>query len=110
MTMHLFGAIATAQGVAANNRGESEGNLATLQKILWQGDVYTTISAEAIRWAVRSIWQEDGLPVNRKWDEAERVHAWQDQEFARGGIPFIDDDVLGFMSAQAARAEANAEE
>jgi CRISPR-associated protein Cst2 len=110
MTMHLFGAVVTADGVAANNRGETEGNLTTLQKLLWNGDVYSTISAEAIRWAVRSVWQAAGLAVNRRWDEAERAHAWQDQEFLTGGRPYIDDDVLGFMSAQGARTEAGDEE
>ena len=47
MSIHIFGAVLTANGVAANNRGESEGNISTLQKLLWQGQVHTTVSAEA---------------------------------------------------------------
>ena len=39
MSKHLFGIICTHHGTAANNRGETEGNTTTLQKILWQGDV-----------------------------------------------------------------------
>lgn len=110
MSKHLFGAVVTAHGIAANNRGETEGNLTTLQKILWNGDVYTTVSAEAIRWAIRLNWQQQGSPVNRNWDEATRVHAWKDPEFLQSGEPYVDDDLLGYMSAQAAKQETNAEE
>jgi len=56
MSKHLFGLIATPYGAAANNRGENEGNITTLQKLLWKGDVNTTVSAEAIRWALRYYW------------------------------------------------------
>jgi len=42
--------------------------LATLQKILWRGEVHTPVSAEAIRWAIRWHWQrikgEDALIVD----------------------------------------------
>lgn len=107
MSKHLFGAVVTAHGVAANNRGETEGNTTTLQKVLWNGDVHSTVSAEAIRWAIRADWQSRGLPVNRAWDERARRNNWQDGEFVKSGEPFIDDDVLGYMSAQAARQEAN---
>lgn len=109
MTKHLFGAIITDHGIAANNRGETEGNTTTLQKLLWNGDVHTTISAEAIRWAIRTDWQNRGLPVNRRWDERARGHAWEDRDFQQGGEPYIDDDVLGYMSAQAARQDGNEE-
>ena len=36
MSIHAFGAVLTANGIAANNRGESEGNISTLQKLLWK--------------------------------------------------------------------------
>jgi CRISPR-associated protein Cst2 len=110
VTMHLFGAVVTSHGTAANNRGENEGNMTTLQKLLWNGDVHTTVSAEAIRWALRADWQGRGLEVNRAWREVERRHDWQDRDFAQNGRPYIDDDVLGYMSAQAARMEAAADE
>lgn len=109
MSKHLFGAIVTPHGVAANNRGENEGNMTTLQKVLWNGEVYTTISAEAIRWAIRANWQRRGLAVNRSWDENVRRHDWQDPDFQHEGAPYIDDDVLGYMSAQAAKEEADEE-
>ena len=32
MTFHLYGNILTFYGVAANNRGENQGNITTLQK------------------------------------------------------------------------------
>ena len=51
MSKHLFGLVVTPYGTAANNRGENEGNITTLQKILWKNEVHTTVSAEAIRWA-----------------------------------------------------------
>lgn len=108
MSKHLFGLIVTPQGVAANNRGENEGNITTLQKILWGGEVHTTVSAEAIRWAVRYFWQRRGLPVNRKWNEYKQDHEWQDPRWSdwnAGEDGFIDDDVLGFMLAEGAKSE-----
>jgi CRISPR-associated protein Cst2 len=106
MSWHLVGAVVTGRGIAANNRGETEGNVTTLQKVLWNGDVHTTVSAEAIRWAIRSAWQQRGLAVNRQWDELTRRHSWNDPEFVDGAADYIDDDVLGYMSAQAAKVEA----
>lgn len=107
MSKHLFGIICTQHGTAANNRGETEGNVTTLQKILWHGDVHTTVSAEAIRWAIRYLWQRRGLAMNRQWQEDVNSHVWADPGFQQGAAHFADDDVLGFMSAQAAKEEAN---
>src|SRR5688572_10443842 len=105
MSKHLFGIVCTQHGTAANNRAETEGNTTTLQKILWHGDVHTTVSAEAIRWAVRYYWQRRDLPLNRQWQDELNSHRWEDPGFAKGADAFVDDDVLGFMSAQAARSE-----
>ncbi len=107
MSKHLFGVLVTDHGVAANNRGESEGNMTTLQKLLWNGDIHTTVSAEAIRWAIRADWQSRDHLLNRTWDEAARANTWADEKFAKGGAPYIDDDVLGYMSAQAARQDGS---
>ena len=107
---HLFGNILTSYGTAANNRGENEGNITPLQKLIWKGEVHTTVSSEAIRWALRYYWQNVGYPVNRRWDEnAQPVadHVWQDPNF--DDIRFIDDDVLGFMQAEAPKVEASDE-
>jgi CRISPR-associated protein Cst2 len=108
MSFHLFGLVVTPHGVAANNRGENEGNITTLQKILWNGEVYTTVSAEAIRFAIRKYWQSQGTKValNRTWDDAESENHWDDPQFAQWA-DHIDDDVLGFMSATAAKEEGN---
>lgn len=109
MAFHLFGNILTSYGAAANNRGENEGNITTLQKLLWHGEVHTTVSAEAIRWALRYYWQVSGNGdrVNRCWDHDLNDHVWQDANF--NDVDFIDDDVLGFMRAEAAKVEASDE-
>jgi len=109
MTLHVFGAIATAHGTAANNRGLTEGNTTTLQKLVWNGRVHTTVSAEAIRFALRRRLAESE-PTNRTYDEDDRANAWADPKFARWGekskgSPFIDDDLLGFMAAEGAKQE-----
>ncbi|MBD2044136.1 DevR family CRISPR-associated autoregulator [Coleofasciculus sp. FACHB-64] len=107
---HLFGNILTSYGTAANNRGENEGNTTTLQKLVWKGEVHSTVSSEAIRWALRYFWQNAGYPVNRSWDENAQpvaTHIWQNPSF--DDIRFIDDDVLGFMQAEAAKVEAASE-
>lgn len=116
MSKHLFGLIVTHYGTAANNRGESEGNTTTLQKILWKGELCTTVSAEAIRWAFRYFWQEkNGYDsVNRRWNKKTEDHDWQDQKWKAWlsekdedkKLPtFIDDDLLGFMKAEGGKKE-----
>jgi len=110
MSLHVFGAIVTGHGCAANNRGETGGNITTLQKLLWKGQVYTTVSAEAIRWALRYYWEYIAkLEVNRKWDNEKDEHIWQDEKWEgwskANGKNFIDDDVLGFMKAEGAKVE-----
>jgi CRISPR-associated protein Cst2 len=110
MTFHLFGNILTSYGTAANNRGENEGNITTLQKLFWRGEVHTTVSAEAIRWALRYYWQtsQNGdLLVNRQWNDQKNDNIWQDSAF--NDELYIDDDVLGFMRAEAAKEEASDE-
>ncbi len=109
MTFHLFGNVVTGYGTAANNRGENEGNVTTLQKILWKGEVHTTVSAEAIRWALRYYWQTagNGYQVNRRWDDEANDNIWQNENF--DDTNFIDDDVLGFMRAEGAKVEASDE-
>lgn len=109
MSLHVFGAIVTAHGTAANNRGLTEGNTSTLQKLVWSGQVHTTVSAESIRFALRRRLGETE-PTNRQYDEDERVNEWQDPKFSRWAekskdTPFIDDDLLGFMAAEGAKQE-----
>jgi len=118
MSKHLFGLIVTPYGTAANNRGETEGNITTLQKILWKNEAHTTVSAEAIRWAYRYYWQmkNGNDSVNRRWNNETGDHDWQDQtwkpwtskEQEERKLPtFIDDDVMGFMLAEAASTDGN---
>ena len=104
MTFHLYGNILTFYGVAANNRGENEGNITTLQKLLWKGETHTMVSAEAIRWAIRYYWQKAGYPVNRVWNDDlpnDENPNWQDPKF--NPTDFIDDDILGFFEAESAK-------
>lgn len=119
MSKHLFGAVVTHYGLAANNRGENEGNLITLQKVLWNDETRSTVSAEAIRWAIRYYWQmraesgEEALQTNRIWDDATSDNRWRDtgwSGWSSAGRTYIDDDVLGFMVAEAAKVEGNESE
>lgn len=105
MTFHLFGNILTSYGTAANNRGENEGNLSTLQKIEWKNQVHSTVSAEAIRWALRYFWQtsDNSYEVNRSWDDDKNDHDWKNPNY--DDELYIDDDVLGFMRAEGAKLE-----
>ena len=99
MTMHLFGTILTPQAVAHNNRGDSEGGtVTTLQKVIRNGDLYSTVSSEAIRYAIREGWAADNEKVNRDVRKVPK-DAWTDKEFKNPG-EFIDNDVLGFMHAK----------
>ncbi len=102
MTFHLYGNIVTFYGVAANNRGENQGNITTLQKLIWKGETHTVVSSEAIRWAIRYYWQKAGIPVNRKWNDNpppdEENPRWQNPDFDPEN--YIDDDLLGFFNAE----------
>ncbi|MDI7164616.1 DevR family CRISPR-associated autoregulator [Leptospira santarosai] len=115
MSKHLFGQVITHDGIAANNRGETEGNITTLQKILWKREIYTTVSAEAIRFATRYFWQLNDEKVNRyyKWNGEQYSHEWKDRNWS-GWLKnpretFIDDDVFGFMEAKAGEQEGEGE-
>jgi CRISPR-associated protein Cst2 len=113
MTLHVFGNIVTHFGTAANNRAENEGSITTLQKIIWHGQSHSTVSAEAIRFALRRLLaaaEDEG--TNRTWNEDQRVNEWKDKDFGawKNGKDkaFIDDDLLGFMTANAAKEEGKA--
>jgi CRISPR-associated protein Cst2 len=111
MSLHVFASFVTPYGTAANNRAETEGNITTLQKLLWMGETHSTVSAEAIRFALRRRLGA-AEATNRSWDEIERVNTWEDHEFkgwaGEKGKTFIDDDLLGFMRADAAKEEGEA--
>ena len=99
MTVHIFGMILTHQGTFSNNRGEGEGTTNTLQKVIREGDLYSTVSAEAIRYALREGWQEQGnVTLNRKTLDHHQVKI-DDPEFTKWQNN-LDDDVLGYMHAQ----------
>ena len=112
MSLHVFANFVTPFGTAANNRAETEGNITTLQKILWMGETHSTVSAEAIRFALRRRLAAPDEPTNRRWDEDDRANNWQDWTFkgwaSDKGKTFIDDDLLGYMTAEAAKEEGEA--
>ena len=99
MTTHIFGMVLTHEGTFSNNRGENEGNTNTLQKVIRNGDMFSTVSAEAIRYALRDGWQRDGQTLNRRALDHHAVE-YSDRDFANDDWPDrLDDDVLGFMHA-----------
>ncbi len=100
MTLHIFGVALTHEGTFSNNRGENEGNTNTLQKVIRNGDMFSTVSAEAIRYALRDGWQQGGETLNRKTLDHRAVE-YTDRDFAGGSWSNrLDDDVLGFMHAK----------
>lgn len=109
-THYLYGTILTSEAVAANNRGDNVGNTTTLQKVFHQDALHTSVSAEAIRFAIRYRFQQEGLSVNRSYvDDTlhykdEKRTSWSPES---GG--HIDDDIMGFMDAEAAKAEKEEE-
>ena len=100
MAIHIFGMALTHEGTFSNNRGENEGNTNTLQKVIRNGEMFSTVSAEAIRYALRDGWQHGGEMLNRKTLD-HRAVKYTDREFADGSWSIhLDDDVLGFMHAK----------
>ena len=94
MAHHLFGTVLTLHGIASNNRGESAGNVTTLQKVIKDDGLFTTVSAEAIRYAIREAFTDAGKKINRQItpDGSE----WTDPTF-ENWESYLDDDLLGFM-------------
>jgi CRISPR-associated protein Cst2 len=106
---YLYGTILTSEAVAANNRGDNLGNTTTLQKVFVGDDLHTSVSAEAIRFALRYRFQLEGLAVNRTYDSDKGVLAYADEKHSQWdgtkADNFIDDDLMGFMLAEVAKSE-----
>lgn len=112
-TNYLYGTVLTGEAVAANNRGENIGNTTTLQKVFVKDDLHTSVSAEAIRFALRFRFQLQKLRVNRSYNVAAGKLAYKDEKRERwdpDGDVFVDDDLMGFMDAAAAATEREEEE
>ena len=112
-THYLYGTILTGEGVAANNRGDNIGNTTTLQKVFHQDDLHTSVSAEAIRFALRYRFQLEGLEVNRSYNSETGKLNYKDEKrkkWSPDGDVFVDDDLMGFMDAAAAEQEREEEE
>jgi CRISPR-associated protein Cst2 len=101
---YLFGNLLTHYAPASLNRGENDGNEQLIQQILWHDDPHTTISPFSIRWKVRYQFQEQGQPVYERWDEVQRIRIPNGAN--RDPQKFIDDDVMGFMTTEAAKKDA----
>ena len=97
MSIHIFGMLLTHEGTFSNNRGENEGNTNTLQKVIRNGELYTTVSAESIRYALRDGWQRGQQALNRRTVDHRSVE-YKDREF-KNWQSRLDDDVLGYMHA-----------
>ncbi len=97
-TNYLYGTILTSEAGAANNRGDNLGNTTTLQKVFHQDDVHTSVSAEAIRFALRYRFQLEEMKTNRTYNPA------------TAKVKYIDDDLMGFMNAAAAAKEQEDED
>lgn len=111
-THYLYGTILTGEAVAANNRGDNIGNTTTLQKVFHQDDLHTSVSAEAIRFAIRYRFQLERLPVNREYDPEMGKLIYEDEKREYWGTKakiYIDDDLMGFMDAAAAKKESEEE-
>ncbi|WP_437813217.1 DevR family CRISPR-associated autoregulator [Sorangium sp. So ce1078] len=112
-TNYFYGTVLTGEAVAANNRGENIGNTTTLQKVFHQDDLHTSVSAEAIRFAIRYRFQLQGLRVNRTYDSGSGKLVYVDEKrttWDPGGDVYVDDDLMGFMDAAAAAKEREEED
>lgn len=111
-TNYIYGTILTSEAVAANNRGDNIGNTTTLQKVFHQDDLHTSVSAEAIRFAIRYRFQLEDMRVNRSYDPDAGKLNFEDEKrttWNPSGDVFIDDDLMGFMDAAAAQQEQEEE-
>jgi len=82
--------------------------MTTLQKLLWMGgDAQHRLCGSHSFRSPAPPRKQPNRPQPRPWDEDERNNTWQDWQFQRvaseDGDTFIDDDLLGYMTAEAAR-------
>jgi CRISPR-associated protein Cst2 len=100
MSKHIFVTIVTASGIAANNRGENNGNITQLQKItVGDNSQFSTVSSESIRWAYReSFAKKYPFKVNRIFNDQTMLYEFKDEDVFNPEL-YIDDDVFGFMNA-----------
>lgn len=106
--MYIHANIVTRYALASNNRGLSEGNHATLQKLFWMGASHTKVSSVAIRFAVRELATKMGLPMNRvaieNKDGFDVYYAYNDPKWSSSlKNKYYDFDVLGGMLAEKAK-------
>src|SRR5438093_13041345 len=99
-THYLYGTILTGEAVAANNRGDNIGNTTTLQKVFLGDDLHTSVSAEAIRFAIRYRFQLQDLKVDRIYDMKEGKLKYRKEDNKPSWDPdnpepFIDNDLMG---------------
>lgn len=80
-TIHVHGVLLTAWGVAANNRGDNEGNRTTLHTITDGACTYTIISGQSLRFAIRQRFCELGFETNRTWNDDRGCFEWKDPRF-----------------------------
>ena len=74
--------------------------LSTLQKVIRNGDLYSTVSSEAIRYAIRELWALQTEKVCRDVTKPPK-EAWdKDGKTFKKPEDFIDNDVLGYMHAK----------
>jgi CRISPR-associated protein Cst2 len=77
--------------------------MAMLQHVFWGGHDHTTVSSEAIRFAIRLRAQfENSSQVNRVFDVEEGKWTYREKD-VYDPEEFADDDIFGFMNAQAAK-------
>ncbi len=100
---HLHGNILTEYGLASNNHDRNIGNLLPLPKIHWKGQIHTTVSAEAIKFAMRRFWQEQKLSLNRTVNDEnpDDIYHYKDANFNPN--LYVDDDVMGYLKIEKAQ-------
>jgi len=95
--------------LAANNRGENDGNLQTLQKINTRTGTRTVLSGPSIRWAIRYFMQAVGAKMWRRvvppsdTNPVGYIYGDNDSPTMAKALPPIpkgyDDEVFGWMIA-----------
>lgn len=105
---NIYGCILTNPDDAANNRGENTGNISQMQRVTIKNKDYTRVSSESIRLGIlKTIIMNNADRTNRQWDNASGISSWSDE---RDPEKYLDDDLFGFMTAEAAREEGELDE
>lgn len=105
--MHIHGTILTYESPSSNHRGESEGNVMTLQQLVVGDEAHAIMSSQSIRSAMREglshfgySWENGNVNRRRVLDSTVATPQVEYRSFPDPESLLVDDAVFGYAIAR----------